>query len=318
MTNFTLKIAGRIIAVSAIYETSRDYCREYLCSGEADFAVSIAPEDIAREADISRRTQGRGFPAAYLEAIAIQRKIAEGLFDHGVLLFHGSVVAVDGEGYLFTATSGTGKSTHARLWRELLGQRAVMVNDDKPFLSFGDSVCGTSGTPSPTEMEGLGRDVVGAGHLAGPCAAGASPRPTENVGNGLNRSENPNKDDKINVGATCGRPQADIESAPTVLVHGSPWNGKHRLGSNISVPLRCVCILERGEENEIRPIPAKEALFMLLQQSNRPMDGARMPKYMDMIDALSRGVSFYRLRCNMDIDAARLAYEAMSGAAGGH
>ena len=55
---------------------------------------------------------------------------------------------MDGAGYLFTAKSGAGKSTHARLWRELLGNRAVMVNDDKPLLHVNDD--GTAiayGTP---------------------------------------------------------------------------------------------------------------------------------------------------------------------------
>ena len=59
---------------------------------------------------------------------------------------HGSLVAVDGQGYLFTAKSGTGKSTHTRLWCQVFGDRAVMVNDDKPFLKISDSgvwVCGS-------------------------------------------------------------------------------------------------------------------------------------------------------------------------------
>lgn len=62
-------------------------------------------------------------------------------------LFHGSVIAVDGEGYLFTAKSGTGKSTHTRLWREYFGERAVMVNDDKPLLHITDSGVTAYGTP---------------------------------------------------------------------------------------------------------------------------------------------------------------------------
>ena len=76
----------------------------------------------------------RIFPDPFLERAAIQRKMAEFLFDHDVLLFHGSTVAVDGRAYLFTARCGTGKSTHTRLWRQVFGSRAVMVNDDKPFL----------------------------------------------------------------------------------------------------------------------------------------------------------------------------------------
>lgn len=86
------------------------------------------------------------YPEAYLENLAVHRKIAERLLDYDVLLFHGSAVAVDGEVYLFAARSGTGKSTHARLWRSYFGSRAVMVNDDKPFLKFTDKeilVCGS-------------------------------------------------------------------------------------------------------------------------------------------------------------------------------
>ena len=41
--------------------------------------------------------------------------------DYDTVLFHVSVIAVDGHGFLFTAKSGTGKSTHTRLWREYFG-----------------------------------------------------------------------------------------------------------------------------------------------------------------------------------------------------
>ena len=60
---------------------------------------------------------------------------------------HGSVIAVDGVGYLFTAKSGTGKSTHARLWREQFKDRTVMVNDDKPLLKVTENGVIAYGTP---------------------------------------------------------------------------------------------------------------------------------------------------------------------------
>ena len=62
-------------------------------------------------------------------------------------MFHGSTVSVDGKAYLFTAPCGTGKSTHTRLWRELFGQRAIMVNDDKPFLQITSSGVLAYGSP---------------------------------------------------------------------------------------------------------------------------------------------------------------------------
>lgn len=50
--------------------------------------------------------------------------------------FHASAVEVDGEAVLFSADSGTGKSTHAGLWERYLSQqhRVVRINDDKPVL----------------------------------------------------------------------------------------------------------------------------------------------------------------------------------------
>ena len=244
MTSIKIQIAGRIVAVAAMYESTRDFCGAYLCEGEPDFAVEAPAADIALEREKSAaedRREGnpiRNFSDAYLETIAVQRKIAEKLFDYDTLLVHGSVVAVDGQGYLFTAKSGTGKSTHTRLWQEVFGDRAMMVDDDKPFLR-----------------------MTGAG----------------------------------------------------VTVCGTPWNGKHRIGNNICVPLKAVCILERGIENEIRRIPARDALFMLLQQSNRPQSRERMPKYMELVDKLAGSVEFYRLACNMEPRAAVVSYEAMSG-----
>ena len=50
---------------------------------------------------------------------------------------------------------------------------------------------------------------------------------------------------------------------------------------------------------------------MLMQQSQRPQDRRKLPLYMDLIDRLSSRVSFYRMRCNMDPQAARMSYEAM-------
>ncbi len=167
----------------------------------------------------------------------IQRKVAEYLFSQDILLFHGSTVAVDGNAYVFTANCGTGKSTHTRLWREAFGSRAMMVNDDKPFLKI-----------------------------------------TENG----------------------------------IFACGSPWSGKHGLDSNVTLPLKGLCILERGKENEIRPIAPEEALPMLEKQSGEPADPRSMAQVQHLIRTLSENVPLWQMRCNKDSQAARVAYEAMS------
>lgn len=227
-----------------MFDSTREFCRDYLCTGSADFLVQTNMADIAFEREKSAREDEleglpvRSYSDQYLEIIAVQRKIVEELFAHDILLFHGSVVAVDGQAYLFTAKSGTGKSTHTRLWREVFGPRAVMVNDDKPLLRI---------------------------------------------------------------------------TAEGIHVYGTPWNGKHHLGENICVPLKAICLLERGEENRIRKITPKEALTMLIQQSNRPRNPRLMGKYLELLDSMTRQTDFYRLACNMESDAARLAYAVMSG-----
>ena len=245
MTDFTLQIAGCTVDVTTLHHGTARYCKDYLVEkvGPADFSVATTQADIDYERLCVRRTEEaeglapRQVSDSFLEITAVQRKIAEELFSHQTILHHGSVVAVDGQAYLFTAKSGTGKSTHTRLWREVFGERAVMVNDDKPFLKI-----------------------------------------TENG----------------------------------VIAYGTPWNGKHRLGCNIAVPLKAICILERGEINHIQQIPPKNALSMIIQQTSRPMNGAQMLKYMDLIDGLSRKVAFYRMGCTISTDAAQLAYETMS------
>ena len=67
--------------------------------------------------------------------------------ERGAFCFHASAISVNGEGLLFSADSGTGKSTHARLWKKYMTDCEVIpVNDDKPTIRFVEKtpyVCGT-------------------------------------------------------------------------------------------------------------------------------------------------------------------------------
>ena len=78
------------------------------------------------------------------------------------------------------------------------------------------------------------------------------------------------------------------------------------------MPLKAICILERGEENHIESISPREALPMILQQTHRPRDPRGLGKYLELVDGLTNSVAFYRFRCNMDPQAAVVSYEAMS------
>lgn len=238
------KIGGKIVEIHSIYEEVHTLCRDYICGQTPDFKVETSQPNIDYEREKSAmedKKEGlsiRNYPDSYLETLAVYRKIAENLLAYDTILFHGSVIAVDGIGYLFTAKSGTGKSTHTRLWREYFGERAVMVNDDKPLLQI-----------------------------------------TENG----------------------------------VITHGTPWDGKHHLSENISVPLKAICILTRAEENHIEQISKSMAFPMLLQQAYRPQNVLKMQKTLDTLDRISDTIALYKLGCNMEIEAVETAYHAMKG-----
>lgn len=63
------------------------------------------------------------------------------------ILLHSSCVVVDGYAYAFSADSGTGKSTHTQLWLKHFGDRAYILNDDKPAIRIIDNKVYACGTP---------------------------------------------------------------------------------------------------------------------------------------------------------------------------
>ena len=270
MKNFTIRLAGQYFTICPVCDYIREYCKDYMvadvkrgtatetsgavsestpgnsvaCATESPvyFSIVTTQSDIdfereksARE-DIKEGIPIRHFSDAYLETLAVYRKIADHLLSRDTLLFHGSVIAVDGEGYLFTAKSGTGKSTHTRLWREYFGERAVMVNDDKPLLHITDS---------------------------------------------------------------------------GVTAYGTPWDGKHRLSTNTAVPLKGICVLTRDTTNHIEQAEPHDTYPMIVQQTNRSLTADGMKQTLSLIDRMLNVVPVYRLGCNMDIEAARVAYEGM-------
>lgn len=69
------------------------------------------------------------------------------LMRYNGIMLHASAVAIDGKAYLFSGPSGTGKSTHTRLWQQTFGERAQVFNDDKPALRRMDGKWYAYGTP---------------------------------------------------------------------------------------------------------------------------------------------------------------------------
>lgn len=98
----------------------------------ADLVIRVTQADIEAERAIA--TAEHPWSDAYLETLAVLRAISNELPQRRRLLVHGAVIQYAGKAYLFTAPSGTGKSTHIMLWRQYLGADVRVVNGDKPFL----------------------------------------------------------------------------------------------------------------------------------------------------------------------------------------
>lgn len=140
------KFAGIPVAVEYRGKYFERKSKDYLAEGEQPlFSISVTLQDLEYEQEHAE--ENMIFPQDYLEYIAIYRKFCEKVLEYGVVLCHGSVVEYNGNAYMFTAPSGTGKSTHARLWREHFGEGVVMINDDKPLLKFEEEGVYAYGTP---------------------------------------------------------------------------------------------------------------------------------------------------------------------------
>lgn len=138
MDRFTVSMAGVPIEIIPKCEEMRSFFRDYLCEEEPVFSIATTQKDLDDERAASDGVYEKEFgpiewPDRRLEVMSIHRKAACQMPRYGVIVFHGSTVALDGKAYLFTAPSGTGKTTHTRLWLEQRPE-AYMLNGDKPFL----------------------------------------------------------------------------------------------------------------------------------------------------------------------------------------
>ena len=160
------------------------------------------------------------------------------LVSFGGLMLHSSAVAMDGKAYLFSAPSGTGKSTHTQLWLDVFGEKATILNDDKPAL----------------------RRIDGEWYA-----------------------------------------------------YGTPWSGKHDKSINTRVPLGGICVLRRGDVNKIEPYRGAGAIKDIFEQTPRDTNAEYVSKLLELLDKLLCEVPVWKMECNMDPDAARMSYAAMSG-----
>ncbi len=174
-----------------------------------------------------------------LELTVFHRKFASWVTLNNAFLLHSALIDVNGTGIAFSALSGTGKTTHMRLWQKLLGENLTIVNGDKPIVRF-------------------------------------------------------------------------FEGDKYPYAYGTPWCGKERYFTTGKVQLKHLCFIERGEVNTCTPIKPSDAFDLIFDQTYIPRDNPTATySTLALIDKLLNTCNLWKITCNMNIEAAQVAYNTI-------
>ena len=139
------EIAKLRVRIDAVTEQTGRRLQPYLTDGgEYDFDASTTREEIE---DYMQKSDIPTLPYLAEDAIVLTNISRTVLDRYDGCFFHSSCLEIDGKGYMFTALSCTGKSTHTRNWRRLFGDRVTMINDDKPLIRLIDGTYYVCSTP---------------------------------------------------------------------------------------------------------------------------------------------------------------------------
>lgn len=137
------QIADLIVEMDARGDLLRDRTRAYLYAGKSKPQINI---DLTDEFFIGRSNK---YPALSLDEcryVWMGEAFYLNLLDYSGFMLHSSCVEYKGNAYLFSARSGTGKSTHTHLWTANF-EGARIINDDKPAIRCINGECYAYGTP---------------------------------------------------------------------------------------------------------------------------------------------------------------------------
>jgi hypothetical protein len=142
-------VIGEVFNTTIVRIANGRLCR-YLCDNETGrIAVAIYYDDAYADVEIclNQHMSQTALSLTELEYMYTGHAFGDRITELGGVVVHGSSVSYRNQGILFSANSGTGKSTHAALWKKVFGDDAVIINDDKPAIRCYNNVPYLYGTP---------------------------------------------------------------------------------------------------------------------------------------------------------------------------
>ncbi len=139
---FNILLADLNVKITHRYDFLQKFCGEYITKSDV-------PDIYAQSTDSDIEKEHKSVPTADIavcESLCVYRAIAEKLPQFDRFVFHGAAIEYNNGAYLFTAPSGTGKTTHINLWKKNLSDRVSIINGDKPIIRLGDKAT-VYGTP---------------------------------------------------------------------------------------------------------------------------------------------------------------------------
>lgn len=227
-----IKVADFVFEINNLYSYCEKFVTDYLTDEEPDHYISLNEAFL-----LKRQEHSPEYPLHYIEFLEIYREICNFIVERDGILMHGAVIEFDSNAYMFTAPSGTGKTTHIKLWKKLYGTRVRIINGDKPIIR-----------------------LINGEYFA----------------------------------------------------YGTPWCGKEHFNRNAKAPLKGIVLLSRAPENSVESVSGSEFNPFLIKQVYMPKNPSRIMKTLEFVDGMFSKVPLYSLKCNISLDAAKVACEAIT------
>ena len=148
MKSIYIKIAGLFVELVCRHdEYIKFLCQSFLLPKKPiniDISIQVEDEELIKMNDVPG---GFIVPEGNREFYKLHKLLRKEILAYDCLIMHGTAIKVDDYGLVFTADTGTGKSTLADLWKEVLGPRVSYINDDWPLIRICNNKVYLESTP---------------------------------------------------------------------------------------------------------------------------------------------------------------------------